>query len=80
MIDTGQVLSAQDRMIIIHNRERRENDPMVKDLRRQIRMQRKKIADNDMNYDGWSETAEREVQKEIKTLKRKLIKRINQLN
>lgn len=58
MIDTGQILSTADLEQQRRNRINRENDPIVIDLRRQMRLQRKRIADNEDDLENYDKAIE----------------------
>ena len=77
MIDTGQVLSRESLEQKRINRIHRENDPIIIELRRQIHSQRKRIGDNEDNND---KTIELDAQRKLKSLKRRLNKRICELS
>ncbi len=79
MIDTGQVLSAADLEQQRRDRMNRENDPVVIDLRRQIRLQRKRIEDNEDDLENYEKSVELDAQRQIGFLKRKLFRRMRQI-
>lgn len=80
MIDTGQILSTADLEQQRRNRINRENDPIVIDLRRQMRLQRKRIADNEDDLENYDKAIELDAQRMLDILHRKLNKRINELS
>ncbi|MBQ3828311.1 MAG: hypothetical protein II812_09200 [Prevotella sp.] len=75
MIDLGQLISLQEREEKRRRRERIENDPTVKNLRREISRQRKYLSNEDIPL-----TVEMVVRYTIHTLKRKLFKQMNRYN
>lgn len=78
MIDTGQILSTADLEQNRQNRIRRECDPVVRELRHQICLQRKLMTDSDIHSEYvmyWEEDARRQ----IVALKRRLFRRMRQL-
>ncbi len=80
MIDTGQILSTADLEQQRRNRINRENDPIVIGLRRQMRLQRKRIADNEDDLENYDKAIELDAQRMLDILHRKLNKRINELS
>lgn len=80
MIDTGQILSTADLEQQRRNRINRENDPIVIDLRRQMRLQRKRIVDNEDDLENYDKAIELDAQRMLDILHRKLNKRINELS
>ena len=75
MIDLGQLTSLQEREEKRRRRERIENDPTVKNLRREISRQRKYLSNEDIPL-----AVEMVVRHTIHTLKRKLFKQMNRYN
>ena len=80
MIDTGQVLSTAELEQKRRNRVNRENDPIVINLRRQMHLQRKRIADNEDDLENYDKAIELDAQRKLDSLHRKLNKRINELS
>ena len=72
MIDTGQYLSPLEREDLRERRIRREADPIVQQLRREVRKLRNEI---DSAQD---DEQEKQIRKKLGTTHKKLIRRINQ--
>ena len=80
MIDTGQIPSTADLEQQRRNRINRDNDPTVIFLRRQMRIQRKRIADNEEDVENYDKAIELDAQRKLDSLHRKLNKRIREIS
>lgn len=78
MIDTGQILNIADLEQNRQNRIRRESDPVVRELRHQICLQRKLMTDSD-SHSEYVMCCEEDARRQIVALKRRLFRRMRQL-